>query len=117
MIVLVGHDTNLANIGGMLGLHWRLPTYLPDETPPAGAMAFELLRETASGHYFVRLAYYAQTLDQMRRATRLGLANPPDRAAIAFPGCADARQGNACAWADFDARVKKAIDRDCIPRP
>ena len=114
LVVYVGHDTNLANIGGMLGLHWRLKTYLPDETPPAGALAFELLREKASGRYFVRLAYYAQTLDQMRRATRLGLGNPPDRAAIAFPRCADARQGNACPWPEFAARMKKALDQDCI---
>ena len=39
LTLLVGHDTNLANIGGMLGLHWSLPSYLPDATPPAGASA------------------------------------------------------------------------------
>ena len=25
VVVFVGHDTNIANIGGMLGLHWQLP--------------------------------------------------------------------------------------------
>jgi 4-phytase/acid phosphatase len=114
MVIYVGHDTNLAGIGGMLGLHWNLKTYLRDETPPAGALAFELLRETVSGARYVRMAYYSQTLDQMRRMTPLSLANPPARATVAFPGCADARRGNACPWPDFDARVKKALDQDCV---
>jgi len=114
LVVYVGHDTNLANIGGMLGLHWRLKTYLPDETPPAGALAFELLRETSSGRYFVRMAYYSQTLEQMRRMARLDLANPPDRALVVLPGCADARRGNACAWPDFAARAKAAVMPACV---
>jgi 4-phytase/acid phosphatase len=114
MVIYVGHDTNLANIGGLLGVHWNLRTYLRDATPPAGAMAFELLREPASGRYFVRMAYYSQTLYQMRRVTRLSLANPPVRARIVVPGCVDLRHGNACPWPDFDARVKQALDPDCV---
>ena len=44
LTLLVGHDTNLSNIGGMLGLHWSPATYLADQTPPDGALHFELLR-------------------------------------------------------------------------
>ena len=40
LVIYVGHDTNLANIGGMLGVNWQLKNYLRNETPPAGAMAF-----------------------------------------------------------------------------
>lgn len=114
LVVFVGHDTNLANIGGMLGLHWNLKTYVPDETPPAGALAFELLRDTDSGRYFVRTTYFSQTLDQMRRLTRLSLRNPPEQARVALPGCSAAGHGDACPWPDFDARVKKALDPECV---
>jgi 4-phytase/acid phosphatase len=114
LVILVGHDTNIANIGGMLGLHWRLAGYLPDETPPAGALAFELLRDTATGRSFVRAKYYSQTLLQMRRRSVLDLANPPAEAEVAIPGCANTKHGKACAWSDFDARVDKVIDRDCV---
>jgi 4-phytase/acid phosphatase len=113
LVIFVGHDTNLANIGGLLGLHWRLRTYVPDETPPAGALAFELLRDTATGRHFVRMSYFAQTLDQMRRMARLSLANPPAQAKVVLPGCSDGPQG-ACPWQEFDARVQKALDRDCV---
>jgi 4-phytase/acid phosphatase len=114
LIILVGHDTNIANIGGMLDVHWDLEGYLPDETPPAGALAFELLRDTGSGRRFVRAMYYSQTLDQMRRMAVVDLANPPVTAAVAIPGCAGTEHGGACAWSDFETRVTQLLDRDCV---
>jgi 4-phytase/acid phosphatase len=114
MVIYVGHDTNLANIGGMLGLHWQLKGYLRDETPPTGALAFELLRETASGRHFVRMAYFSQTLEQMRRMTRLDLAHPPARAGVSLAACSRVEYGGACPWPDFVAAVKKALDPACV---
>jgi 4-phytase/acid phosphatase len=113
LVIYVGHDTNLANIGGMLDLHWKLPTYLPDETPPAGALAIELLREPVSGRHFVRMTYLAQTLDQMRHMRPLSLARPPAHAKVAIPACSN--RGGVCPWQDFEANVKKALDPDCVP--
>jgi len=116
LVIYVGHDTNLANIGAMLGVHWELKTYLPDETPPAGAMAFELLRGTAAsqypGQYFVRMAYYSQTLDQMRNATLLSPKQPPDRALIVLPCAAGKAPDGACPWPEFYAQVKPTLDPD-----
>ncbi|MEY2508971.1 MAG: 4-phytase / acid phosphatase [Verrucomicrobiota bacterium] len=78
-IGLVGHDTNIAEVGKMLGLSWtftdaRVPPgehlpadtlHLPaDDALPAGALVFEV-RERA-GEYFVRIEYVAQSLLQMR---------------------------------------------------
>ncbi len=111
LTLLVGHDTNLANIGGMLGLHWTLPSYLPDETPPAGALHFELLRERPTGAYAVRVGYIAQTLDQMRQGTRLDRAHPPEQATVAIAGCG---ASETCAWTTFEALAGKAIDRACV---
>src|SRR5450755_634837 len=38
LLILVGHDTNLSNLSGMLHLSWHLPGYQPDDTPPGGAL-------------------------------------------------------------------------------
>jgi len=112
LTVLVGHDTNLANLGGLLGLRWSLPSYLADETPPAGAMHFELLRERATNAYAVRIRYVSQTLDQMRHEATLNLANPPDVATVTIDRC---KAGAACPWAEFAKLANSAIDRACVP--
>jgi 4-phytase / acid phosphatase len=109
LVIYVGHDTNLANIGGMLGVHWDLKNYLRDETPPAGAMAFELLRR--NNKPFVRMSYYSQSPDQMRNATRPSPTQPPDRAEIA-PRCKNSQDG-ACPWHEFHDWVRQSVDLDC----
>jgi 4-phytase / acid phosphatase len=113
LTLFVGHDTNLANIGGMLGMHWALPSYLPDQTPPAGALHFELLRDRASGSYAVRVRYIAQTLDQMRQVVQLDHSRPPEAATASIAGC-PANDDGTCAWATFEALASKTIDRACV---
>jgi 4-phytase/acid phosphatase len=110
---LVGHDTNLANIGGMLGLHWSLPSYLANETPPAGAMHIDLLRDRETKVHAVRIRYIAQTLDQMRRVVPLDLARPPETAVVKIEGCKASEDG-ACPWTEFATLANRAIDRACV---
>ena len=71
---LVGHDTNLANVGALLGLEWKfddenLPEnmkHLPaNDALPAGALVFEL-RQHSEGAWFVRVEYVTQSLAEMR---------------------------------------------------
>ena len=111
--LLVGHDTNLANIGGMLGLHWSLPSYLTNETPPVGAMHFDLLRDRETKTLAVRIRYIAQTLDQMHRMVPLSLALPPEMAVVKIDGCKASEDG-ACPWAEFAKVANRAIDRACV---
>jgi 4-phytase/acid phosphatase len=113
LTLLVGHDTNLSSIGGMLGLHWSLPSYVSDQTPPAGALHVGLLRNRQTGEHAVRLTYIAQTLDQMRRLTVLDRDNPPEQAPVKIDGCAGS-DGGVCPWATFAALANRAIDRDCV---
>jgi len=114
LVIYVGHDTNLANIAGLLGIDWAFPSRLGDKTPPAGAMAFELLRD-AAGQRFVRMVYHAQTLDQMRDATPLSRANPPERASIEIAFCPAAKgHDGACPWGEFYALASQRLDPDCI---
>ena len=113
LTLLVGHDTNLSNIGGMLGLHWSPATYLADQTPPAGALHFELLRHRPTDAHAVRVRFLVQTLDQMRRAVVLDRANPPQEAIATIEGCGTA-DGGACPWPAFASLAKAAIDRACV---
>ena len=61
------------------------------------------------------MVYYAQTLRQMRDATPLSRANPPDRASIEIAFCPAARaHDGACPWADFYAIASQMLDPDCV---
>lgn len=107
LLVLVGHDTNLANMSGSLGLSWLIDGRR-DDTPPGGALVFELWRASGTGAYSVRAFYTAQTLDQMRNATPLSLTSPPERAPVFVPGCS--RADGSCEWSAFQRAVQTAID-------
>ena len=111
--LLVGHDTNLANIGGMLGLRWSLPSYLANETPPAGAMHFDLLRDRETQAHAIRIRYVAQTPDQMHRMVPLNLALPPETAVVQIDRCKAIEDG-ICPWNEFVKVADRAIDRSCV---
>ncbi len=74
LLILVGHDTNLAAIAGALNLNWLIDGRR-DDTPPGGALVFELWKTPGKEEYSVRTYYTAQSLDQMRNATPLSLQN------------------------------------------
>jgi 4-phytase/acid phosphatase len=61
-----------------------------DDTPPGGALIFELWRSRSKGEYSVRTYFTAQTLDQMRFSAPLTLSNPPERIPLFIPGCSQA---------------------------
>ncbi len=106
LLVLSGHDTNLSNLSGMLGLSWQLPSYQPDDTPPGGALVFSLWRDE-KGAFTVRTRYVAQTMSQMHKAIPLTLSSPPASADLLIPGCETA----SCNWTAFRTTVEKAISR------
>jgi 4-phytase/acid phosphatase len=108
VLLLVGHDTNLATVSGLLGLDWIIDGRRND-TPPGGALVFELWR-AAGGAYSVRVFYTAQTLIQMRETTPLTAANPPARVPVFVPGCgATGAEVGACSVDGFIATVRRTI--------
>jgi len=107
LLILVGHDTNLASIAGALGLNW-LADGRCDDTPPGGALVFELWKSSTNSQLSVRTYYTAQTLDQMRNTVPLSLAAPPERVPVFVPGCG--RADGSCAWEAFEQTLGKAID-------
>jgi 4-phytase/acid phosphatase len=107
LLILSGHDGNLASIAGALGLSWLIDGRR-DDTPPGGALVLELWKQRETGEYSVRTFYMAQTLDQMRNATPLSLTNPPERVPVFVPGCG--REDGSCEWGAFQKTVLVATD-------
>lgn len=61
---LVGHDTNIANIGGLLNIDWNVPEQGKNPTPPGGFLTFELWQK-ADGSREVRVNYNAPTFTSL----------------------------------------------------
>ena len=57
-VVFVGHDTNIANIGGLMGIQWQAKGYPQNGIPPASVIFFELWEK--GGKKEIRVKYYAQ---------------------------------------------------------
>jgi 4-phytase/acid phosphatase len=108
-VVLTGHDTNLTSIAGVLNLNWIIDGRR-DDTPPGGALVFELRKRPESENYEVNIHYTAQTLEQMRNLTPLTLDAPPARANIFIPGCSTAGTNFPCHWKSFELALHSAID-------
>ena len=114
VVVIVGHDTNLSNVSGMLGLSWLIQGYQRDDTPPGGALVFELWHRPINQENTVRTYYMSQTLEQMRKALPVTLEGPPAKAPVFLPGCSVANEGLPCDWKAFEHTVETAIDPACV---
>ncbi len=112
--MLIGHDTNIANVAGLLNLDWQIPGFQENDASPGGALAFELLKEVRTGQRYVRLAYYAQTPEQLRDATRLDLDRPPGMVAVPLPACSGQEHNRACPLQRFIEIATAAIDPGCV---
>lgn len=100
-IFLAGHDTQLAEIAGLLGLSWLIKGDQFNNTPPGSALIFEL-HAPSGGEPFVRTFFTAQSLDAMRA----GRGENPQRVPVYVPGC----PSFDCPFATFSSIVSTAID-------
>lgn len=112
-VAYVGHDTNLWNLAGILNVSWAQPGYQRNQTPPAGALTFEV-RETQDKKLVVYTAYVAQSMEQMRSATPLTKESLPARTPLKLQGCSSDKPGFPCPIEEFAVAVRNAIDRDCV---
>jgi len=106
LIVLVGHDTNLSNLAGALGLSWTLPGQ-PDVTAPGTALAFERWRDPATGAVTLRVRVFYQDPDQVRT-----LAPTAAAPMVVKPGLCPVGAG-ACALSDWSAAALKRLPSAC----
>jgi 4-phytase/acid phosphatase len=103
VVVIVGHDSNIASVGGLLGLNWWIPGTEANPLLPAGALVFELWKHPgATGGFYVKASYVCQTLEQMRQAAPGTPETAPVRAPIFVPGASGA-------GADFDAPLASFV--------
>jgi 4-phytase/acid phosphatase len=64
--LFVGHDNTIAAVTALLGVHFHLPGYGYDDPPIGGGLIFERVLDRRTGQRRIRLAYLAQTPDQIR---------------------------------------------------
>lgn len=87
LVVFVGHDTNIANLGGLLGVNWQARGYPRNDIPPAGVLFLELWGR--GDRREVRVSFYAQPPEALHAPfageTRPLSAASPDRADMTGP--------------------------------
>lgn len=93
----------------MLGISWLLDGYVRDDTPPGGALVFELWQQ-GEGEMTVNTYYVAQSQEQMRKTMPLTLESPPLKSSIFVPGCSTADQKMTCPWKAFQYTIESVID-------
>jgi 4-phytase/acid phosphatase len=119
VVLLAGHDSNIAAVGGLFGMNWWLPGTQANPMLPGGALVFELWRRGGPDDaYFVRTSYVAQTLDQQRDAVVLSLENPPALSPIFIPGCGGLGPNFDAPLKAFVRQARRVIDPAFIaPEP
>lgn len=112
LVIFVGHDTNIANVGGLLGLNWQASGYPPNGIPPAGALFLELWKN--GGEQEVRARFYSQTPATLHEGFKdpSGLSHAPTEAPVKN------REGAAVMRAQaFRDLVAKKIHGAPVPGP
>lgn len=65
IVIFVGHDTNIAQLGGLLGLRWHTEGYAPLQTPPGSALVFALYQR--GEEQLVRVYFVTQSLETLHQ--------------------------------------------------
>ena len=115
LVFLVGHDTNIGTLGGMLAMDWDLSAAgLPaDDMPPGGALVFELWQlPQMSPPWYVVVNFITPTIQGFGNAQ--ACASNPTRCVGVAPvtfagasGCNALNKANYCTLAQFQAWVQK----------
>jgi len=108
LVILDGHDTDIAAIAGLLHLHWTLDGR-HDDTPPGSQLQFLVYRDPG-GAAEIRMRIVMQTLRQMRDAATLTSLHPPASATLNLAGCTMKKCSGIEPWKSFDKAARSAID-------
>ena len=108
VLILSGHDTNIAAIAALLGLHWTLDGRM-DDTPPGMELSFELW-QSRQGTWSVHMKAATQTLQQLRTAQNLTLAAPPAHQDLTMES--GQNEMHEPTWEDFKRIADAAAGKD-----
>jgi 4-phytase / acid phosphatase len=114
-VALVGGETALARLAGLLQLSWVAPGIQPDATLPGSALVFELHdadRRAGEKTPFVQAFFVTQPLLAMRRASAAPTFVAVARIALRIQGCPDVR----CPLRTFDSAIRSAVDPAFVAR-
>ena len=121
LVVFVGHDTNIANVGALMGVNWQIAGYPDNATPPGSALMLELWEQGDNKE--VRIRFFAQTPEALhapfeeQRQPAGGLVATPQLTDPARTHKATAAQVTAppvvgearFSLGDFTQRISKAL--------
>lgn len=111
LMLLVAHDTNISYLRTMLGFGWKQGDYIANNIPPVGTLQFERYKEVKTGEYFLRIAFEAQSMDQIRNLTQLTATQKPLRSDFQSAGdCRKTSAGLLCPLKDAMVKVEQNID-------
>jgi 4-phytase/acid phosphatase len=108
LLIISGHDTNISNLAGMLGLSWLTTGYQRDDVPPGSALIFSLWR-SRGGRSAVRVQFLTQSLEQMRDALPLSQDHSPSVADLFVPACSSPAAGYPCEWPRFRGYLEQVV--------
>lgn len=108
IVVFVGGDMNIANVAALLDIHWQASGYPVDLIPPAAALTFELWQQ--DGGQVVRIKFFAHALETLHSSTPF-----EDEESLAAFTVRLGKNGTPnLPAADFYARARAAIRKDCV---
>ena len=110
IVVVMGTDSSVAGLAGLLHLDWLVDGYQPNVTPLGGTLVFELRQSPRTAEFLVRAVFVAQTMDQLRNRTALTLAAPPAKVPVFIPGCSVDNATFDCPLSTFVRMTRRAID-------
>lgn len=111
LTIVFGHDTTLENMAGIFKLDWALKKQ-PDNTPPGGALIFEIYRDEKTAGEFVKVSMLYQTADQLRLALPFDGLAVPARIDLQ-PGTCPDQPGSSCTLKDFQSIIDTSVPEVC----
>ncbi len=112
--MLVGHDSNINDLSGLLGFRFKVKSFANNVPVPGGALGFELLSDV-NGQKYVRGFYRAQTMKQMRELEPLTESNPPHHQYLEIEGCIVGKDPTICTLEAFASLINsKALPEAAV---
>lgn len=96
IVLFVGHDTNIAQIKGMMGFNWKQGEYPAGDIPPGGSLVFERYFDKVTHRYFVRTSFNSMSMTQWRNLQRPTHRTPMLGTDFSTKGCFKSEVGTLC---------------------
>lgn len=117
LVMLVGHDSNIAELQTLLGFSWSLAGYPSNDIPPGGTLSFARFHQANHSQEWVRIRFAARGLDQWRNLTMLDSQHPLLHADLQLPGCKETAVGTLCPLATVVNKVRPFLVKDGMELP